>query len=240
MRQLQRALSMIYPDHCVMCETRVERQGGLCGSCWRDTPFLTGLVCHTCGVSLPGVDGDDVLCDDCMAAPRPWEAGRAALLYKDLGRRVVLSLKHADRLDLVPACASWMARAGAPVLTAQSLLVPIPAHWTRLLSRRYNQAVELARGLGKETNLDVIPDALIRTKRTRTQDGMTVEARFSNMQDAIVVNPKRAEALIGRQVCLIDDVMTSGATLAAATDGFYDAGVKQVVTLVLARVAKAP
>lgn len=240
MLQLQRVLSIIYPDHCVMCETRVERQGGLCGACWSETPFLNGLVCNACGTSLPGEDGNDVLCDDCLATPRPWEAGRAALLYRDLGRRVVLSLKHADRLDLVPACASWMARAGRPVFTPKTRLVPIPAHWTRLLSRRYNQAVELSRALGKETGLAVVPDALVRTRRTIIQDGMTVEDRFANMRDAIAANNKRRDFISGREVCLIDDVMTSGATLSAATDALYDAGAKQVCTLVLARVAKAP
>lgn len=240
MRQLQRALSLVYPDQCVLCEARVEERGGLCAECWRKTPFLTGLVCDACGVSLPGTDSGQVLCDDCLAMPRPWASGRAALSYRDAGRRVVLALKHADRLDLVPACAEWMARAGRPLLTGDTVLVPVPAHWTRLLTRRYNQAAELCRGLSKVTGLEAVPDALIRTRRTPKQDGMTVDERFANMAEAIRPNPKTMDRVRGRRICLVDDVMTSGATLATATAALYAADADRVCTLVLARVEKAP
>ncbi len=240
MRQLQRALSLIYPDQCVLCEARVGERGGLCAECWRETPFLTGLVCDACGVSLPGTDSGQVLCDDCLAMPRPWVAGRAALSYRDAGRRVVLALKHADRLDLVPACAAWMAQAGRPILTEDTVLVPVPAHWTRLVTRRYNQAAELCRGLSKRTGLEAVPGALLRTRRTLKQDGMTVEARFSNLAGAIRPHPKTIERIRGSKVCVIDDVMTSRATLAAATGALHDADAEQVCILVLARVEKAP
>ena len=166
MKQMQRVLSMIYPDQCVLCETRIAESGGLCAGCWSQTPFLNGLVCHTCGASLPGADAGEVFCDDCLAMPRPWEVGRAALSYRDAGRRIVLALKHADRLDIVPACASWMLRVGQPLLTPDTLLVPIPAHWSRLLTRRYNQAAELCRGISKLTGLRAVPDGLHRTRRT--------------------------------------------------------------------------
>ncbi len=237
---MQRALSLIYPDQCILCETRVGQRGGLCAECWRETPFISGLVCDACGVSLPGTDAGEVFCDDCLALPRPWELGRAALSYRETGRCVVLALKHADRLDLVPACADWMARAGRAFLTEGTVLVPVPAHWTRLLTRRYNQAAELARGLAKVTGLEVEASALLRTRRTPKQDGMTVDQRFANMLDAIQPHLKTVHALKGRKVCLIDDVMTSGATLSSATEALHAAGAERVCVLVLARVEKAP
>ncbi len=240
MRQLQRALSLIYPDQCIMCEARVEHRGGLCGSCWSQMPFLNGLVCHTCGTSLPGQDSGEVFCDDCMAMPRPWEVGRAVLSYRDAGRRMVLSIKHADRLDLIPAASGWMARTGQSFLSDDTVLVPVPAHWSRLLRRRYNQAAELARGIARETGLRAEPDALIRSRRTTVQDGMTVDQRFANLRDSMVPNPKRPEVLLGKPVCLIDDVMTSGATLTIATEAAIAAGASRVCVLVLARVEKAP
>ncbi len=240
MLQLQRALSLIYPDQCVLCEARVEERGGLCAECWRETPFISGLVCDACGVPLPGTDTAQVFCDDCLSLPRPWATGRAALSYKDAGRRVVLALKHADRLDLVPACATWLARAGDTILTTNTVIVPVPAHWTRLLTRRYNQAAELARGLARTAKLDVETNALLRTKRTSKQDGMTVDQRFANMADAVQPHPKYGARLSGRSVCLVDDVMTSGATLSSATEAVYAAGAEHVCVLVLARVEKAP
>lgn len=241
MRQLQRALSLIYPDQCIVCDTLVETSGGLCASCWRQTPFISGLVCDACGVSLPGQDDDGpVHCDDCLAVARPWESGRAVLTYRDVGRRIVLSLKHGDRTDLAPSAAGWMQQAGKPLLTPDTLLIPIPIHWSRLIARRYNQAAELSRALAKRTGLDHCPDALLRTRRTVRQDGMTVDQRFANLNGAIVPNPRRAEKLNGRHVCLIDDVMTSGATLTIAAGAALEAGARRVCILVLARVEKAP
>jgi predicted amidophosphoribosyltransferase len=240
MRQLQRALALIYPNQCVMCDTRVDLPGALCGPCWRDTPFLTGLVCHACGTSLPGDEDQATFCDDCLTMPRPWAMGRAALAYRDKGRRVVLALKHGDRLDLMPAAARWMVRAGKPVLTDDTLLVPIPVHWTRLLARRYNQAAELARAIANQTRLPFCPDALVRPKRTPSQDGLSVDQRFANLANALHPNPKRMLRLDGRTVCLVDDVMTSGATLTCATQAAFRAGAAHVNVLTLARVEKSP
>lgn len=241
MRGMQRALSLIYPCQCILCPAFVDAPGGLCPDCWRQTPFVKGLVCDACGTPLPGQgDGTTDHCDDCLAMPRPWERGRAALGYRDLGRRVVLALKHADRTDLAASAAMWMRDAGRPLLTTGTLLVPVPIHWTRLLTRRYNQSSELARHLGRLTGLAPCHDALRRVRRTRIQDGMNVEQRLANLADAIRPNPARAGVMRDSAVCLIDDVMTSGATLAEATRACHAAGAGRVSVLVLARVGKTP
>lgn len=238
---MQRALSLIYPDQCVLCPELVETAGGLCASCWRDVAFLRGLVCDRCGASLPGDDdGSDVFCDECLVTWRPWEKGRAVFSYRGAGRRFILALKHGDRPDLAGPAAVWLAHAGRPVLRRESLIVPVPIHWSRLLKRRYNQSVELARALSRNTDLDFCPDALVRVRRTPIQDGLGVEQRFANVADAITPHPRRRSILQGREVCLIDDVMTSGATLGAATEACLDAGARRVSVLVLARVEKAP
>lgn len=241
MHHLQRALSLIYPDQCIVCDTLVETSGGLCSTCWRRTPFIEGLVCDTCGVSLPGHDeGAIVHCDDCLGANRPWDKGRAVLAYRETGRRIVLALKHGDRTDLAPALAGWLARAGKELINPETVLVPVPAHWSRLVARRYNQAAELSRALAARSSLEHCPNALVRTRRTRRQDGMTVDQRFVNVTGAIALNPRRRTRIDGRNVCLIDDVMTSGATLAAGTQALLEAGAAEVCILVLARVEKAP
>lgn len=236
---MQSALRLLYPPQCVGCGALVERDFGLCGTCWRDTPFVTGLVCDLCGVPLPGEDaGQPEHCDDCLAIRRPWRRGRAALLYRDTGRKLVLALKHADRLDLVRPAAAWLARAAAPVAGPDKVVVPVPAHYLRLLRRRYNQAALLATGLGRELACPVVPDLLKRHRRTAVQDGMSREERFANLADAIVPGRSARQRLAGREVLLIDDVMTSGATLAAAADACHAAGAACVDIAVLARVAK--
>ncbi|CAN0587345.1 unnamed protein product, partial [Ectocarpus sp. 12 AP-2014] len=114
---LQMLVSLLYPPRCLGCGTLVESDFGLCPACWRDTPFIGGLVCDSCGVPLPGEgDGGRIDCDDCLKRPRPWDMGRAALLYKDTGRKLVLALKHSDRTDIADPAGGWMARAAWPIV----------------------------------------------------------------------------------------------------------------------------
>jgi ComF family protein len=236
---VQSLVGLIYPAQCVLCDARVEADGALCPKCWRETPFIAGLVCDTCGVPLPGSDpGTPVQCDDCLAIARPWWCGRAALVYRDNARKLILMLKHSDQTQLARPGARWMAAVGGPVLGRDSLLVPVPVHWTRLLARRYNQAALLATELGRIARAEVAMDALVRTKRTPVLEGMSRDARFATLDEAIRAHPQRGARLAGRNVVLIDDVMTSGATLAGAAEAALAAGAAEVSVLVLARVAK--
>lgn len=237
--QVQTAVSLIYPARCLTCGELAAAGGGICGACWRETPFIAGTVCDSCGVPLPGeADHFRSDCDDCLASPRPWDAGRAALVYAGNARRLVLALKHGDRSDIVRPAAGWMARAGAPLLAGDPLLAPVPLHWTRLIRRRFNQSALLAQALGRQAGLEVCPDLLIRRRRTPVLDGKSREARFRTMAGALGVHPRRAARIKGRAVLLLDDVMTSGATLAAAALACRRAGAAELRVLVLARVTK--
>ena len=115
---LQTLLRVVYPPRCLICGGLVESDFGLCGTCWRDTPFLSGLGCTTCGTPLPGQSDEAEFCDACLAMPPPWSQGAAALLYRDNGRKLVLLLKHADRHDIAAAASVWMARQARPMLRA--------------------------------------------------------------------------------------------------------------------------
>jgi len=238
-KSLQSAVQLVYPPRCLLCGGLTETDFGLCGPCWRDTPFIDGLVCDACGVPLPG-EGDGVAetCDECRRVARPWDHGRAAMHYTDNGRRFVLGVKYGHRTDLARAAAKWLARAGGPLLADGALLVPVPLHFTRLFARRYNQSALLARYLAKETGLEHLPDGLKRVRRTRRLVGMTADERFATLADAIAPHPKRGVQLAGRDVILVDDVMTSGATAAAATEAARRAGATSVCVLHLARAAK--
>ncbi len=216
----------------------VEAAGGLCGPCWRETPFAVGLCCDACGVPLPGDADQAVHCDDCMAAPRSWDRGRAALIYRDTARRLVLSFKHGDRLDIAAPAAEWMRRAAAPILRPGQVVVPVPTHWRRLLKRRYNQAALLAGHVARGTGGMLASRALVRHRSTPTQDGRTRADRFANVESAIRAHWRHGAALEGADVLLIDDVMASGATLGAAALACRAAGAARVDVLTLARAAR--
>lgn len=239
MGALQSVITAVYPPQCVSCGAATESDFGLCGACWRDTGFIGGLTCNHCGTPLPGTDrGEQVLCDDCLRIARPWSQGRAVFQYQGNGRKLVLSLKHGDRTDLARALGDWMANAARPLMQPDTVIVPVPLHWTRLLTRRYNQSALLAHRLGAVLKLPVCPDALIRRRRTASLDGKSRDARFAALDGALAPHRRRSGQIVGRHVLLVDDVMTSGATFAAGTEALRAAGARDVAVLALARVTK--
>ncbi|WP_417700103.1 double zinc ribbon domain-containing protein [Pseudophaeobacter sp.] len=238
--QFQTAVSLVYPAKCLGCGDLVEQDFGLCGTCWVGAHFISGTTCDGCGLPLPGEADDHRLeCDDCMQQPRPWSRGRAAMIYKETARSLVMALKHGDRTELAAPAAIWLQRVAAPLLCGDPLICPVPLHWSRLLKRRYNQSALLAEKLARQARLTYRPDLLKRTKQTPSLEGKTRAQRFAVMQDVIAVHPRQIESLRGRVVLLVDDVMTSGATLSACAEACLAAGAAEVRVAVLARVTRA-
>lgn len=236
---LQAAVRLVYPAQCISCDAEVTTDFGLCAACWRETPFLSGLLCDQCGSPMQGEEnGKAEVCDDCLAIARPWVQGRAALRYDLNARKLVLSLKHGDRVDLARPAAQWLLRAAQPLLRADMLVAPVPLHWQRLFWRRYNQSALLSRSFARLASLQDCPDLLMRPRPTGSQEGKSRDGRFANMQGALKVHPRRKSLIVGRHVLVVDDVMTSGATFAAAAEACLAAGASAVSVLALARVTK--
>lgn len=193
-------------------------------------------MCDSCGAPLPGAS-DEFHCDACLRFPPSWKRGRAAVVYDGGGRRIILALKHGDRLDLAKSAAKWMVSKGEDVLDVD-VMVPVPLHWTRFLKRRYNQAAVLSAAISKETEIENIPDLLIRHRRTSMQKGMSRTERFENQRGALKLNKRFQDTIKGKRVLLVDDVMTTGATLSACAEVCRAAGSEDVNVLVFARVAR--
>ncbi|MFL4469341.1 ComF family protein [Tateyamaria armeniaca] len=188
---------------------------------------------------LPGdVAEDEVHCDACMRAPKPWAHGRAALAYGGMGRKLVLGLKHGDRQEIARPAALWMRASVQSLITDTTLIAPVPLHWLRLAKRRYNQSALIARNLSELTGCDWCADLLVRPIRTESLDGKTRAERHKILDGAIRVNPRRRHRIIGRSILLVDDVMTTGATLAACAQACSASGADQVCVSVLARAVK--
>lgn len=237
---LQTALRLIYPPRCLSCGVQVDSDFGLCPTCWRDTPFLTGLQCDACGAPLPGrSDPDEVAhCDDCLQTPRPWSRGRTVMLYHENARKLVMALKHGDRQDIAGPAGRWMADRAKGLVPDTALVVPVPLHWSRLLKRRYNQAGLLAEAVARELGLSWCPDALIRPKPTRPLEDTSRDARFAALDGAIQVHPRRRHRMVARPVLIVDDVMTSGATLAACAEACLSSRASEVCVVTLARTVR--
>lgn len=182
--------------------------------------------------------GDETWCGVCIARPPRWDRARAALIYDDISRRPVLDLKRAGRRDGLDTLCGWMRQAGGALIDEADVLVPVPLHYTRLVMRGFNQSGWLAQAIGTETGRRVAVDALVRTRRTPSQAGLAGRARRRNVSGAFKVRPSRLAALKDKRVLLVDDVLTTGATLSACTRALKRAGARHVDVLVLARVVR--
>jgi ComF family protein len=236
------ALDIALPTLCVSCREPVEGEG-VCAECWAKLSFIAPPFCPRLGIPFVYDPGPELLSMEAIANPPAYRRARAAVRYDDVARTLVHALKYQDRTDLAPAMGRWMARAGQELLTGADVLVPVPLHWRRGWSRRYNQSGALARVISAQSGVQIASEALRRVRATEQQIGLSRAQRASNVQGAFRVAPERNADIAGRRVVLIDDVLTSGATTDACARALLRAKAAQVDVLVFARVVdthKAP
>lgn len=230
-------LDLVYPPSCLVCRKAVAEHGALCAACWSDIAFIERPFCERlgtpfeCDLGHPGL-----ISPEAAANPPVFQRARAVARYdSDKARSLAHRLKYHDRLELAPAMGRWMARAGADILADADLLVPIPLHRMRLAARRFNQSAELARVVSRECGAPVETQTLLRVKATAPQVGLSRAQRSVNLSGAFRVDPERAALLEGRNVVLVDDVLTTGATANAAARALLKSGAAQVDLLIFAR-----
>jgi ComF family protein len=237
---LQSIEGFIFLPRCISCSQLVSTANSLCGACFASSHFIGAAVCNMCGIPLVGdAEGTD-LCDTCLHSPHSFTAARAAFMYFGPLRASILSFKHSDRLDLLPYLHRELVRAARGFDLQDHVVMPVPLGRMRLLKRRFNQAELLARGLGRGLGLKVVPDAIVRHKSTSLQLNLSRLERRQNQQGSIFVRRGCEQYIFGKKVVVVDDVMTTGATLDACAEALFQHGAKDVKAVVLARVAKTP
>ena len=234
-----RALDVLLPPLCLRCGTIVDSMGTLCPSCWPQLRFIDGPLCAVCGVPFAVDLGAGAICGACARSRPAYGRARAVLVYDEGSKPLILQFKHGDRGEAAVPYGRWMARAGSEILAEADLLVPVPLHWTRLFARRYNQAALLAYGIGRVAAVAVVPDLLVRRKRTPKLGKLGPLARRRVIQGAIAIHPRQRHRARGRRVILVDDVHTTGATLAACAGALLAAGAEHVDVLTLARTVRS-
>ena len=231
-----RALDLLFPPQA-LDGAAAPQSIGLSAEAWARVAFIAEPLCDGCGV--PFEYDVESRCAACLAQPRAFGRARAACLYDDASRDLILKFKHADRTDLARLFSRWIGRAAAELLAQADAVAPVPLHRTRLLSRRYNQAAEIARPLARAHRLAYLPDALVRARRTDSQGGKSGSGRRRNVAGAFAVPEARRRQVEGRRIVLIDDVLTTGATAEACAKALLKTGASAVDVAVVARVREA-
>lgn len=222
------ALDFVLPPLCGLCRAEVTSVGALCSDCWKKLKFLAPPWCRVCGVPFALAEGAEAVCPVCLVDPPPYSMARAALSYDEASRELVSHFKYRDQLHLLPLFKPWLVRVGDELRAGVDVVAPVPLHWSRFLTRRYNQAALLAGAL----ELPIEFKLLKRTKRTRPQVGLPREERAKNVKKAFAVT----DDVAGKTVLLVDDVLTTGATLSVCSEALLAAGAKEIRVLTLARV----
>lgn len=228
--------NLLFPPVCAGCDRHVSEPGALCGPCWQKVRFIERPFCDVMGTPFTQELGPGFLSAEAIANPPPFARARSAVVYSGIAREAVQALKFADRTDAARWMAKWMVRAGADIVADADIVVPVPLHWTRFLSRRFNQSAELARAIGRETGIAFEPGAVRRVRATRQQVGLLANQRTENVRAAFHVREEAEILVAGRRVLLVDDVYTTGATVFAVTRALKRAGAAAVDVLTFARV----
>ena len=231
---MQGGMNMLLPPHCGACDTAVDMPGRLCADCWSKVGFIVAPYCARCGTPFEIEAENGALCAACMRTPPAYRRARAAILYRNVGRDLVLVLKMADRTWIAPALGGWMAGAGAELLRDADLIAPVPLHRWRLLSRRFNQSAMLA-AASRTSGATLMPDLLVRARATKSQARLSAVERRHNVQGAFRLRRRHAELVRDKSILLVDDVITTGATAEACVKALLGGGAAAVDVLTLAR-----
>ncbi|NVK33022.1 MAG: ComF family protein [Rhodobacteraceae bacterium] len=228
------ALDFLLPMHCAACNARVAKQDAICSRCWSAVPFLSEPVCDLYGTPFSYELGEGALSARAIADPPLFDRARACAAYSGTARDLVVAFKFAKRRELADPLGRWMARAGRDLVEPGTLILPVPLHWTRLWRRRFNQAADLAKVVADEAGTTSDPFILQRARRTRQQVGLDAKTRDKNVRGAFRIRPGEEGRVAGKEVLLVDDVMTTGSTITACTKVLKRAGASKVNVLTFA------
>ena len=227
----------ILPKRCLKCGKILNVNQEVCDKCYDELNFILSPYCEKCGHPLTEIaEGKKLFCPTCSKRKRmQFRLSRSALVYDDASKNLILALKFMDKVENAKFLAAMLKYCGKDIFDAGvDLIIPVPLHYNRLVKRRYNQAALLAKELSKYTKITVDLVSLTRHKNTKPQVELMGYERIINVKNAFVVkNPNKIK---GKRIVLVDDVLTTGATLKESAIALKKAGAKSVDTLTVARV----
>ncbi len=228
------ALELVFPGFCYLCDGVAQESLPLCSECLDQIERIGTSRCAVCGKKLDG-GVPDRRCGDCIRHQPAFAQARAFAKYQDPMKSIIHRFKYSRGFYFLDWMADSLVRVYEREFNAErfDLIIPIPLHWVRVLKRGYNQALILARPLSGKLGIPIAPGALIRTRNTEPQAGLSAAKRKENLKNSFRV--KSAKRIKGKNILLIDDVITTGTTINEAAKTLRKAGAEKVCALALAR-----
>ena len=242
-RTVQAGERLLFPSVSLATGKPIVGPGLLEPHIWKQLNFIGPPFCDSCGVPMDAAIHLDLqanlTCASCMARKLKFDRARAALVYDDISRDIVLRFKQGGERSGLRLLANWMTSAAPQLIAEADVLVPVPLHYKRLLNRGFNQSLRLAAAISRVTEKPLAVHALKRLKATSSQAGKSARGRKRNVQGAFGLSVLGRRAIVGKRVLLIDDVYTTGATVEACANCLkHKGGAAKVDVLTLARVVR--
>lgn len=231
------AMEFTFPHTCICCDKSIEKEKIFCDDCFSKIPFVEGNLCYRCGRKLNLLPiNEKMLCADCLNKRPIYDKARAAFQYNTVSKSCILKFKNTGRMDYKKQFVALLEQAGKDLFPDTDIIMPVPLHWRRKVSRGYNQAGVIGKALSKKIKIPYTDKILIRSRHTPKQEKKTNKERHKNVKNAFMV--KKPRKIKNKTVLLIDDVLTTGATVNTCAKELKKAGAQTVFVLTIAHTTR--
>lgn len=209
---LRAIINLLFPIRCVICNS-YEFQSNVCEFCWEKLTFITKPYCAICSHPFEYENDDKAICGNCIQTKPNYDKAISILKYDDYSKDLIHNFKYKDQLHILNYFVSLMLNMGKDLIEQADIIIPVAMHKHKLLKRGYNQAALIAMNIAKNKKIKYLPQAIIKIVNTDSQAGLKKSQRIKNIKNSFKLNSKFINEIKGKRVLLIDDVITTGATI---------------------------
>lgn len=242
MKIVKKILEIIFPSHCLSCEEIVNKEALFCNVCWPKLQFISEPKCKICSYPFE-FQGFELICAKCLTKKPSYDKAISLFRYNDILKKIITSFKYHEQTLIAQKLSKLLISRAKDEIANTDIIIAVPLHVKRLRKRKFNQAILLARTLSKNHDLDrnikFFPDFLIRTKNTIPQAELHKTEREKNLNGAFAFNEKYQDLIKGKNILLVDDIITTGATLEGCAFILKKHGAKKVIAITIAKTTLA-
>ena len=231
---IQFILNFLFPNKCIICDSYAS-QNKVCSECWGNFSFITKPYCSLCSHPFAYDNDLEAICGACIAKSPKYDKAISIFKYDHFSKKIIHKFKYQDQLHILDYLSGLMLNMGREIIQNSDIIIPVAMHKHKLLKRGYNQAALLAMRIASKQNIKYLPQAIIKTENTIPQAGLEKKDRLKNIKSSFKINAKFTEEIKGKRILLVDDVITTGATITECCKILKTAKPAKIFVLTLAK-----